>query len=302
MNSSLYEKCTLCPRECGVDRTVARGYCKMPAEPYVARASLHMWEEPPISGTRGSGTVFLSGCSLGCIFCQNTEISRGTDGIPVSAGSIADAMLRLADAGAHNVNFVTPSHYAPTVRDAIIIARSRGLKIPIVYNTSSYDRVETLKSLDGLVDIYLPDFKYYRESTAARYSNAPDYPTVARAAIAEMYRQSGPPVLDGEGIMLRGTIVRILLLPEHVAEAKLILKYLYTAYGDNIYISLMNQYTPMPGMPRPLDRRVSRAEYRELTDYAADLGLRNCFIQEGGTAKESFIPPFSDPAFLKSRI
>ncbi len=263
----------------------------MQSEPTVARAALHFWEEPIISGTRGSGTIFFAGCSLSCVYCQNHKISRGGAGKPVTDEQLAEIMLRLQSDGAHNINFVTPTHFAPSVSNAVAIAGSLGLSIPIVYNTGSYDNVSTLKALEGLVDIYLPDLKYYLPKTAAAYSTAPDYPTVAREAIAEMVRQSGSPVIEN-GIMRRGTLVRILLLPAHVAEAKLSLKYLYSTYGDDIYVSLMNQYTPMPGMQPPLNRGVTREEYDQLTDYADRLGIKNCFIQEFGTAKESFIPQF----------
>lgn len=288
----MYENCRLCARNCGVDRTKAQGYCKMSNILYLSRAALHFWEEPPISGTRGSGTVFFSGCSLSCIYCQNREISRGISGTQVTIDRLAEIMLELQDKGAHNINLVTPTHYIPSIVDAIRIAKKSGLCIPIVYNTGSYDTPEALRLLDGLVDIYLPDLKYFTQKTSKKYSNAADYPDVARAAIAEMYRQVGEPILDDDGIMRKGIIVRILLLPGHVAEAKLSLKYLLDNYGDNIYISLMNQYTPMDGMSPPLNRPVLHDEYRQLTDYAEKLGLRNGFTQEHGTAKESFIPPF----------
>ena len=264
----------------------------MPSELYISRAALHMWEEPPISATRGSGTIFFSGCSLGCVFCQNNEISRGVCGKKVTTERLAEIMLELEAQGAHNVNLVTPTHYVPTVKDAIILAKSQGLALPIVYNTGSFDTVEALKMLDGLVDIYLPDLKYFLPKTAKKYSNAPTYPEAARRAIAEMVRQTGKPQLDEEGVMIRGTIVRILLLPAHVAEAKLSLRYLIQTYGDSIYISLMNQYTPMKNAPAPLNRRVTRDEYRDLVEYAEKLGLKNGFIQEFGTAEKSYIPSF----------
>lgn len=289
-----YKSCRLCARNCGVDRTKGVGYCRETEEINIARAALHFWEEPPISGTRGSGTIFFSGCSLSCVFCQNRDISRGRTGKTVTVTRLAEIMLRLQTEGAHNINLVTPTHYIPSVAEAIRQARRGGLSIPIVYNTGSYDSVSALESLQGLVDIYLPDFKYFISRTARTLSNAADYPTVAKAAIAEMYRQVGDPVFDEEGIMKRGVIVRLLLLPGHVAEAKLCLKYLMDTYGDGIYISLMNQYTPMQGMKPPLDRRVSRDEYRQLTDYAERLGLKNGFTQEFGTASESFIPPFDN--------
>ena len=294
MSDLLYKKCNLCARRCGVDRTVSAGYCRMKNEIYLSRAALHFWEEPPISGERGSGAIFFSGCSLSCIYCQNREISRGRAGKVVTVERLCEIMLDLQRQGAHNINFVTPTHYIPSVADAIKLARSKGLTLPIVYNTGSYDAPEALKILEGLVDIYLPDLKYYTPRTANEYSSAKDYPEVARDAIAEMYRQVGRAQIDGEGMMTRGVVVRILLLPGHVAEAKLSLKYLMDTYGDSIYISLMNQYTPMPDMPSPLNRRVTRDEYEQLLDYAEKLGLKNGFTQEFGTASESFIPPFDN--------
>lgn len=291
---SLYTECRLCARNCGVDRRKSVGYCRMNSDIFIARAALHHWEEPPISGDRGSGTIFFSGCSLSCIFCQNQDISRGRAGKQLSIDRLSEIMLELQSQGAHNINFVTPTHYIPSIAEAIRISKSKGLIIPIVYNTGSYDNVEALRKLDGLVDIYLPDLKYYTDRTALKFSSAADYPNVARAAIAEMYRQVGEARFNEQGIMTRGMIVRILLLPGHVAEAKLSLKYLFDKYGDSIYISLMNQYTPMPGMQPPLDRTVTREEYYQLLDYADKIGLKNGFTQDFGTAKESFIPPFDN--------
>lgn len=287
-----YSRCELCARRCGVDRTDGKvGFCRTADRMRITRAALHFWEEPIISGARGSGTVFFSGCSLGCVYCQNVKISRASVGREVSRDELAAEMLRLEREGAHNINFVTPTHFVPSIKEAIISARALGLKIPIVYNTGSYDTKETLRSLEGLVDIYLPDLKYYRAESAEKLSYAKDYPLVAREAIAEMVRQKPTPVIK-DGIMQSGVIVRILLLPSHVAEAKLSLKYLYDTYGDNIYISLMNQYTPMQGMKSPLDRTVTNAEYSELVNYAERIGVVNAFIQEGGTQQESFIPDF----------
>ena len=294
MSISIYEKCNLCARNCLVDRRYKRGYCNMSDELYVSRAALHFWEEPPISGTRGSGTIFFSGCSLSCVFCQNREISRGRTGKAVTVERLSEIMTNLQKQGAHNINLVTPTHYIPSIVSAISDARSRGLSIPIVYNTGSYDNVSALRLLEGLVDIYLPDLKYYTEKTASDFSSAKDYPAVSRSAIAEMVRQVGEPVFNEEGIMLRGVIVRILLLPGRVAEAKLSLKYLIDTYGDKIYISLMNQYTPMSGMKPPLNRRVTHEEYEDLIAYAEKLGLKNGFTQEFGTAEESFIPSFDN--------
>lgn len=294
---SMYSECRLCARNCGVNREAGElGFCLLDSTPRLARAALHYWEEPIISGTHGSGTVFFAGCSLGCIFCQNREISAGGKAAldkykPVSNSSLADIMLRLEREGAHNINFVTPTHFAPSVIESVAIARARGLSLPIVYNSGSYDSVETVRALDGTVDVYLLDYKFDRSSTANKLAHAQNYPEVARLAIAEAVRQKGAPIIN-DGIMQSGVIVRILLMPGHLAEAKLSVKYLYDTYGDSIYISLMNQYTPMSGMLPPLNRRVTEAEYCELVDYALAKGVRLAFIQEGGTAKESFIPPF----------
>ena len=292
MNTLSYSFCELCSRRCGVDRTIGcYGFCKSGDKPKITRAALHFWEEPIISGTRGSGTIFFSGCSLGCVYCQNSKISRAPVGREVTPNELSLEMMRLESEGAHNINFVTPTHFAPSVAEAITLARGLGLSVPIVYNTGSYDTKETLKALQGLVDIYLPDLKYYRKESAEKLSNAKDYPGVARDAIAEMVRQQPTPIIK-DGIMQSGVVVRILLLPSHVAEAKLSLKYLYDTYGDSIYISLMNQYTPMAGMLSPLDRTVTNAEYSELVGYAERIGVTNAFIQEGGTQKDSFIPDF----------
>ena len=294
----MYEKCRLCGHRCGIDRRTGIGVCGMSDGLYVARAALHRWEEPPISGTRGSGTVFFSGCSLRCVYCQNGEISRGESGLPITVARLADIMLELQSRGAHNINLVTPTHYVPSIADAIDKARSKGMSLPIVYNTSSYDTVEALRMMEGRVDVYLSDLKYHLPETARRLSRAENYPEVARAAIAEMHRQVGDAVLDGEGIMMRGVIARVLLLPRHVAEAKLCVRYLLDTYGDGIYVSLMSQYTPPDGMEPPLDRRVTAEEYRELVEYAERIGLKNGFVQERGSAAESFIPPFDNSGVM----
>lgn len=274
----------------------------MTDEMKISRAALHFWEEPIISGNGGSGAIFFSGCSLGCIFCQNRQISRAQllsekTSKKVSEGELAEVMLALMNNGAHNINLVTPTHYAPSIIKAVELARKKGLTLPIVYNTASYDSPYTLDLVDGTVDIYLADFKYYREKTAAEYSGAADYVETAKAAISKMVKQRGQAVLEN-GIMKSGVIVRILLLPGHIAEAKLTVKYLYERYGDSIFISLMNQYTPMQDMPSPLSRTVTEEEYSELVDYALNKGIKNAFIQESGTAKESFIPDFNGEILL----
>ncbi len=249
-----------------------------------------MWEEPIISGERGSGTIFFSGCSLGCVYCQNSEISRSSVGESVSSLRIAEIMAELECRGAHNVNFVTPTHFAPTVRDAVDIARERGFSLPTVYNTGSYD-TDALDAVKGRVDIFLADLKYYKASTAGSLSFAEDYPEVAKRAIAEMVRQAPAPIIE-DGIMKKGVIVRILLLPSHLAEAKLSVKYLYETYGDNIYLSLMSQYTPREGVRAPLNRRVTHSEYSELVEYAEKLGVTNAFTQDISSSCDTYIPDF----------
>ena len=289
-----YFSCKLCAHLCGVNRANGEfGRCRMSDKLKIARAALHFWEEPPISGTRGSGAIFFSGCSLSCVYCQNSEISRGGKGKEISVERLSEIMLELSEKGAHNINLVTPTHFAPTIREALILAKEKGLSIPIVYNTSSYDTEETLRSLQGLVDVYLADCKYFRPESAKKYSRAENYPEVALLAIDEMVRQKPKPRFSGE-LMTGGVIIRILLLPQHVAEAKLILSKLYKRYGDKVYFSLMNQYTPQENAESPLNRTVTREEYRELVSYAEKLGVKNAFVQEGGTASESFIPKFDN--------
>lgn len=288
-----YEACTMCPRRCGVDRTHGgRGACRMTSRLVLARAALHYWEEPCISGTAGSGTVFFSGCPLGCVYCQNHAIADGSHGVPVDDGRLTEIFFELAAAGAHNINLVTPTHFAPTVIAAIRRARDGGLTLPFVCNTSGYETVETLRAMEGLIDIYLTDLRYARSSTAAAYSHAPDYPAVARAALAEMVRQTGAGVLGGAGIMTRGTIVRVLLLPGQLADAKLSLLHLAKHYRDRVRVSIMQQYTPPAGMPPPLDRRVTESEYAALVRYAETLDFANAYTQEREAADASFIPPF----------
>jgi putative pyruvate formate lyase activating enzyme len=252
-----------------------------------------MWEEPVISGTRGSGTIFFSGCSLKCIYCQNHEISGGRVGKEMSSSELARVMLSLEREGAHNINLVTPTHFVPSIIGALDEAREAGLSLPIVYNTGSYESESAIDALSGKIDIWLPDLKYYKAYTARRYSYAPDLPTVARRNIERMVELSPSPILGEDGLLKKGVVVRILLLPGHVAEAKLNLKYLYNTFGDSVYVSLMCQYTPREGLPSPLHRTVTRDEYRELLDYAATLGITKAFTQDLSSASDSFIPDFS---------
>ena len=272
-----------------------RGYCQSGDKMHIARAKLHYWEEPPISGTRGSGTIFFTGCSLRCAFCQNSEISgESLHGKDFTVEEFIETIKKLEAMGAHNINLVTPTHFASQIAEALRIYKPR---VPVVYNCGGYESVETLRMLEGLVDIYLPDFKYLNTDHAKKYSMAEDYPEVAKAALAEMVRQEGKPVFDERGMMKRGVIVRHLLLPGCLADGKRVVKYLHETYGNRIYMSLMSQYTPLESLDAAkypeLNRKVPEYAYEKLVDYAISLGVMQAFIQEGDTAKESFIPPFT---------
>ena len=292
--------CNLCPRECRADRAGGRtGFCMEDDRIFVARAALHMWEEPCISGEKGSGAVFFSGCNLRCVYCQNYEIASGRKGKSVSVKRLAEIFLELQEQGAANINLVTPDHYVTAAAEAVLLAKEKGLRLPIVYNCSGYAKREVIRNLEGIVDVFLTDFKYMDGELAARYSSAPDYPEVAKAALDEMVyiMSKSIPVFDEKGMMQKGVIVRHLLLPGHKKNAKDVIRYVYETYGDRIYISLMNQYTPfdrLKGNPAygELCRKVTKREYQTVVDYAIGLGVRNAFIQEGGTAEESFIPAF----------
>ena len=289
------EHCMLCPRECGANRGAGeRGVCGESAAVRVGRAALHMWEEPCISGTRGSGAVFFAGCSLRCRFCQNYALSRSGAGREVTTQRLADIFLELEDQGAHNINLVTPTHFVPPILAALERARAAGLRIPIVYNTSGYEKVETLAMLDGYVDIYLPDFKYHDNEYAVRFSGAPDYFERATAALDEMVRQIGTSEIGEDGLMRRGVIVRHLLLPGMLYDTRCVILHLHERYGDNIYISLMNQYTPTEQVKgdSSLYRTLSEGQYARAISYAMDIGVTRGFVQEEGTVSESFIPLF----------
>lgn len=288
--------CTLCPRECHADRQSGRtGYCGQTAQLTAARAALHFWEEPCISGTEGSGAVFFSGCGLRCGFCQNYDIAHGRTGQALTVERLAHIFLSLQAKGANNINLVTPSHFVPQIRASLLLAKKQGLSLPIVYNTGSYEKVSTLRLLEGLVDIYLPDLKYCSSELSRRYSHAEDYFSRAREALAEMYRQVGPPVRDASGRLLRkGMIVRHLLLPGQTRDSRKVLRYLHDTYGSDIFISIMNQYTPLPHtvhLPE-INRPVSDAEYERVLRFAEAIGIENGFVQEGGTVGASFIPAF----------
>ena len=297
-------KCNICPRECLVDRDSGQlGACGVTNEIYVARISLHMWEEPCISGVEGSGAVFFVGCNLGCIYCQNYEISHGRSnnrsctllpGKKYTLDGLADSFVELQNMGANNINLVTPTHYSMQIIDAVKLARNRGLTIPIVYNCSGYEKVETLKLLKDVVDIYLTDFKYMNSEIAKRYSRAENYAEIAKFALDEMVKQKPQPEFDDRGIMTRGVIVRNLLLPGNVKKSKEVVKYVHETYGNRVYISIMNQYTPLSQVKEiePLNRKVTKREYDRLVEYAMSMGIENAFIQEGDVASESFIPEF----------
>lgn len=294
-NMNKYKNCLLCPRKCGINRSTGQtGICGVSSEIKVARAALHYWEEPCISGKRGSGAVFFSGCSLHCVFCQNREISDGKAGKVISKERLSDIFMELADKGANNINLVTPGQYIPDIVWAVNDAKSRGMKLPIIYNTSGYENVTELKLLEGIVDVYLPDFKYMDSTLSARYSRAKDYPSVAKQALSEMVRQQPDVVIDNAtGLIQKGVIVRQLLLPRHVNDAKAVLKYLYDTYHNHVYISMMSQFTPIALKDYPeINRTVTRREYERLVDYALEIGITNAFIQEGDVAKDSFIPAF----------
>ena len=290
--------CTLCPRECGIDRINGEnGICGVSGPGILgARAALHMWEEPCISGETGSGTVFFSGCPLRCVYCQNYDIAHAKRGTSITEERLAEIFLELQAKGAANINLVTPTHYTIEIIHAIKLAKVKGLTLPIVYNCSGYEKVETLRLLEGIVDIYLTDFKYMDSDMARRYSKAPDYPEIAKAALEEMVRQQGTLVFDEHNMMKKGVIVRHLLLPGYLKNAKDVVKYVYGTYGDKVTLSLMNQYTPLPQVENypEINQRVTEEEYEELVDYAIGLGVENGFIQEGETAEESFIPAFDN--------
>ena len=336
------EQCRLCGRRCGINRTLRAGRCGMTERVYAARAALHMWEEPCISGKEGSGTVFFTGCPLGCVFCQNREIALGrrkvsqrlmapasgnpvfekqlsedpafeasedigsrdeTIGVPVMEEQLAEIFLDLEGQCANNINLVTPTHFVPQIIRAVRIARERGLDVPIVYNTGSYETEETVRSLEGTVDIFLPDLKFMDPDISERYAKAPDYFEVAEKAIRGMVEIAGRPAFDERGMMKRGVIVRHMVLPGHTKDSKRILSFLHKTYGEKIYVSIMNQYTPMPGIGDEfpeLARRVTKREYERVVNHAIELGMENVFIQEGPTAAESFIPDF-DGTGLVSR-
>lgn len=293
-----YKNCNLCPRNCGVDRTVKTGVCGSGDRCKIVRAALHYWEEPCISGENGSGTIFFSGCSLGCVFCQNYAISDGKSpyGVEVNTERLAEIFFELKDKGANNINFVTPTHFMPHIKEAVITAKNRGFNLPFIYNTSGYEKREVIKELEGTVDVYLPDLKYFDSELSMKYSRTADYFHRASEAIDEMIRQTGEAEFFENGMIKKGVIVRHMVLPNHTKDSKKVIEYLYKTYGDTVYISIMNQYTPMEtdrmkAYPE-LARSITSREYDKVIDFALSIGVKNAYIQEGDTNKESFIPNF----------
>lgn len=291
-----YENCTLCPRACGVNRKSSVGYCGANDVMRIARIAPHFWEEPCLSGKNGSGAVFFSHCSLRCAYCQNESIACGR-GREVSVSELAEKMLSLQAKGCHNVNLVTPSHYAPSVIKAVEAAKRTGLTVPVVYNCSGYETVDAIKALSNTVDIFLPDFKYSISSVAKKYSNAVDYPETAEAAISEMINVTRPLSFDENGMLESGVIVRVLALPDEEENTKGVLKRIKKLWNGKVIVSLMSQYTPMPNIENKypsLARRLTGEEYDELAGYARGLRLDNVYLQEGASASESFIPDFTE--------
>lgn len=295
----LLNKCEICPRKCGVNRNNGElGYCRASNKIKIGGYHLHMWEEPIITGKNGSGTIFFSYCNLRCVYCQNYDLSFNSVGEYITIERLSEIMLELQEMQAENVNLVTPTHYIPLIKNSIILAKKKGLKIPIVYNTSGYESVESLKTLEGLIDIYLPDFKYY-DNSLGKYSSVADYFNIASLALKEMYRQVGKPKYNKKGILKKGIIVRHLVLPNNYQDSKKIINYLYQEYKDNIILSIMNQYTITKITKYPeLNQKVDSKEYDNLINYAYDLGVRNCFIQEEESQSSSFIPKFKGDTII----
>lgn len=289
----ILKNCCLCPRKCGINRYEQKGYCGANNKLKIAHYSLHMWEEPVISGETGSGTIFFSNCNMKCMYCQNKKISLDGYGKYTSLKRLEEIMMELQDKGANNINLVTPTHYVPQIAKVLKRIKNKSLNIPVVYNTSSYENVGTLMMMNNLVDIYLADLKYYDDELALKYSLCTDYFETATMAIDEMYRQVGGLQVSEDGLLKKGVIVRVLILPGHIEDAKNIINYLYKTFGDSIIISIMNQFTPINKCKYDnLNRKVTDDEYNEVIDFAAELGIVNAFVQEGDAAEESFIPDF----------
>ncbi len=291
----ILSNCTLCPRNCGIDRLSGiTGFCTAGKNVKLARVSLHHFEEPCISGTQGSGTVFFSNCTLRCVFCQNYKISQQGIGVEITTKRLSETFLGLQQSGAHNINLVTPTHYVPQIIDAIKLARNEGLIVPIIYNSSGYENINTIKSLNGYVDVYVPDLKYFNNKYAIKYSNAPNYFSYAKISIEEMLSQVGEAIFDNDGLIKKGLIIRHLMLPGLLFDSKKIIDYIAESFQDKVYVSIMNQYTPMfnaekyPEINTPLNSK----HYDSLINYALSKGITKGFIQDEGTSSEKFVPDF----------
>lgn len=287
--------CTLCGRNCRVNRLKGEiGFCNSGFNIKIAHVSLHRWEEPCISGTKGSGTIFFSNCNLNCVFCQNHAISHEGVGIEVSIERLSEIFLEQQKSGAHNINLVTPTHYVPQIISALDIAKKKGLNIPVLYNTNSYENIHTIKSLEGYIDVYLPDLKYFKNKYSKKYSNADSYFSIASQAISEMVNQVGKACFNDKELITRGVIIRHLMLPGLLFDSKKVIDYIYDNYGSNVYISLMNQYTPMfnSGKYPEINKELNPKHYDSIIDYCITLGVHNAFIQENGTASENYVPDF----------
>ena len=293
MLNELYVKCELCPRKCNVNRYKEAGFCKANATPKIGRAALHFWEEPCISGTNGSGTVFFSGCTLRCCYCQNYELSRENKGTITDEEQLVKIFLRLQGEGAHNINLVTAEHYAPTVKYAVTEAKKRGLKIPVILNSSGYIALSTLEILKDVIDVYLVDFKYADTKLSKQYSLAEDYPLVAWNALDKLVQYKPEVIFDEDGIIQSGVIVRHLCLPGHAEDSKKVIKQVFEKYKENVMLSIMSQYTPVVKCGfNNLERKLSDKEYDNIIDFCINLGIEDAYIQEGEAASESFIPDF----------
>lgn len=292
---SLLKKCNLCPRKCYVNRLEGElGFCKGSKDVKIAKVTLHKWEEPFVSGTLGSGTIFFSNCNLHCVFCQNHSISQVGVGKIVSIKRLSVIFLEQQARGAHNINLVTPTHYVPQIIEALKLAKDNGLKIPILYNSNGYENLDTIKALKGLVDVYLPDLKYYKDKYALKYSKAPNYFNTASKVITEMVSQVGEPQFDSTGIIQKGVIIRHLMLPGLLFDSRKIMDFIYTTFNDSVYISLMNQYIPMHKAYKynEINKPLNPKHYDALINYCLNIGITKCFIQENGTSSKAFVPEF----------
>lgn len=292
---NLYKNCSICPRNCRIDRTNGQiGYCQSGHEIKAALASVHMWEEPPISGSCGSGTIFFSGCNLRCVFCQNYTISSENSGKTISTERLSEIMLEQQARGVHNINLVTATHFIPSIVKAVQKAKNNGLKIPIVYNTGGYEKVESIKMLEGTVDIYLPDIKYFSSELSLKYSGASDYFSYASEAVLEMYRQTGNNIYDDNGIMKSGVIIRHMIMPSHKEDSYKVLDWIRDNIGTEVCVSLLSQYTPAYNAEKykEINRKLMSLEYTRVIEHFFDIGLKNGFMQEKSSAESKYTPIF----------